>query len=750
MDSAYHQFPSALRLNDPRDLTLFRAQRICEAVARHRDYRLVELLRAPSTDGAIFELLIVDVECDHIPPKNTVGIQYRERLALCVSSYDQMLVEVLALRKDFPVLIHQNQRSVAGSPISLCLYFESARAVMRTWTPEAFLRRIQWWLERSSYGDLHAADQPPEHLFFTSKYELVLPWNYDDLLRESTRNFVIVRQNDRKDGGFTSFLLPRAQYRAGDPTIKHIELNLPPIVHGQVERDPTQLGELVELLEARGVNLLDSLRTALREGIGEAGLPAAESGQGTVILLHIPISREAGAAPDAVALRAFLIPTGFLQLGLSCDALIHLDGRYYANWAALGQASEEWKKQSTLPMEVLRQNDCAAARTQSGILEEGPKGVLVGSGSLGSSLLNIWGRAGWGTWTVIDTDHIKPHNLSRHAAYFQHIGLYKAVVAAEMHAAALHGASEIKPVVTDACDIGAPEVRQALDQAAFVVDASTTLEYPRAVSADDSLPRHVSVFVTPNGEAGVLLAEDSVRTCRLRTLEAQYYRALIQEEWGAVHLAGHVRTFWSGASCRDISMVMPYSRILGQASTLSEQIQATLTCDEPRIRVWQRNPNTASVTAHMVTVAEERQIELVDLKLYIDEGAISQMQLLRDEALPKETGGILLGYYDFNVNSVVVVAGMPPPGDSKHSRTGFERGILGVKESVEAAAIRTAGIVGYIGEWHSHPPGHSTDPSRDDLIQLTHLALGMADDGLPAVQIIIGENDVRVLQCMAR
>ena len=152
----------------------------------------------------------------------------------------------------------------------------------------------------------------------------------------------------------------------------------------------------------------------------------------------------------------------------------------------------------------------------------------------------------------------------------------------------------------------------------------------------------------------------------------------------------------------------------------------------------------------MVTVAEERQIELVDLKLFIDEGAISQMQLLREEALPNETGGILLGYYDFNVNSVVVIAGMPPPGDSKHSQTGFERGILGVKESVEAAAIRTAGIVGYIGEWHSHPPGHSTDPSRDDLIQLTHLALGMADDGLPAVQIIIGENDVRVLQGVAR
>lgn len=750
MDSAYHQFPGALKLEDPQVLALSRARRLCDAVARHRDFKLVELLRVPVSDEAFSEFLIVDVECDDVPPKNTAGIRYRERLALCASSDDQALVEVLALRKDFPVLMHQNQYSAAGLPISLCLYFESARAVMRTWTPEAFLRRIQWWLERSSHGDLHAADQPPEHLFFASKYELVLPWNYDDLIRENTRNFVVVRQTDRKNGGFTSFLLPADMRMAGAPTIKHIELNLPPIVHGQVERDPTQLGELADLLEAREVDLLDKLRTALREGIDETGVSAADSGQGTVILLHIPISRETGAAPDGIARRAFMIPTGVLELGLSCDALIHHEGRYFVNWLGLGQASEEWKKQLTLPMEVLRQNDCAAARIQSGILEVGPKGVLIGNGSLGSTLLNIWGRAGWGTWTIIDKDHVKPHNLSRHAAYYQHVGLDKAVVAAEMHAAALHGASHITPVVADACEIAAPDVRQALEQAEFVVDASTTLEYPRAVSADDALPRHVSVFVTPNGNAGVLLAEDSARKCKLRTLEAQYYRALIQEEWGATHLVGHVRTFWSGASCRDISMVMPYSRILGQASTLSEQIQAASICDEARIRVWQREPDTASVAGHVVAVAEERQIELVDLKLYIDEGAISQMQLLREQTLPNETGGILLGYYDFNVNSVVVVAGMPPPEDSKHSRTGFERGVLGVKESVEAAANRTAGVVGYIGEWHSHPPGHSAKPSRDDLIQLTHLALGMADDGLPAVQIIIGEKEVGVLQGMAR
>ncbi|PMY02127.1 hypothetical protein C1X54_35380, partial [Pseudomonas sp. GW460-13] len=90
------------------------------------------------------------------------------------------LIEVLALRQDFPVLVHQNQ-GVPGAPASLCLYFEPRAAVMRTWTPQAFLRRIQWWLEKSARGELHPADQPVEHLFFASKYELVLPWHLDKL-----------------------------------------------------------------------------------------------------------------------------------------------------------------------------------------------------------------------------------------------------------------------------------------------------------------------------------------------------------------------------------------------------------------------------------------------------------------------------------------------------------------------------------------------------------------------------------------
>ena len=93
-----------------------------------------------------------------------------------------------------------------------------------------------------------------------------------------------------------------------------------------------------------------------------------------------------------------------------------------------------------------------------------------------------------------------------------------------------------------------------------------------------------------------------------------------------------------------------------------------------------------------------------------------------------------------------VVAALPAPIDSKASPVSFERGVAGLTESVAEASRRTAGMVRYVGEWHSHPRGHSAAPSTDDMVQLVHLTLGMSDDGLPAVQLIVGETDIQVLQ----
>lgn len=180
----FFDLDALVQLADDQPLCIDRARVLVAAIEKNRDFTLVSIHAREAGAAHESEVLVVDVETDAVPPVNAVGIRYRERLALAVPADPRRLIEVLALRRDFPVLLHENMTQ-PGQPVSLCLYFEPVKSVLRSWTPQRFLRRIQWWLEKSATNDLHATDQPVEQLFFVSNYELVLPWNFDELSQQA-------------------------------------------------------------------------------------------------------------------------------------------------------------------------------------------------------------------------------------------------------------------------------------------------------------------------------------------------------------------------------------------------------------------------------------------------------------------------------------------------------------------------------------------------------------------------------------
>jgi len=85
-----------------------------------------------------------------------------------------------------------------------------------------------------------------------------------------------------------------------------------------------------------------------------------------------------------------------------------------------------------------------------------------------------------------------------------------------------------------------------------------------------------------------------------------------------------------------------------------------------------------------------------------------------------------------------VVDVLAPPLDSNGDPQGFSRGTEGLEARVAAVETRTLGNVGYLGEWHSHPPFVPPDRSPEDERLLQYLQTRLEEDGVPALMVIVG------------
>ena len=117
------------------------------------------------------------------------------------------------------------------------------------------------------------------------------------------------------------------------------------------------------------------------------------------------------------------------------------------------------------------------------------------------------------------------------------------------------------------------------------------------------------------------------------------------------------------------------------------------------------------------------------------------MQALRQEKLPKETGGVLLGSIDTERKIIYIYDTIPAPEDSKETTSTFERGIKGVLDEYMKYQKITDNQIQYLGEWHSHPKGCSTTPSSLDLKLFAYLSENLSRQGNPTVMGILGDNN---------
>jgi len=743
-------------------ISFLRLKEIYKAARDHPAFiiRGFSRIQNPNAQEIDCEILLLDCQNDSISSKPVTDIRYIEPIAVICNEDDKEVPKVKALRRDFPRVIHINQ-TPEGEPIDLCLYHQSWSEIRMGWSGMQFLNRILWWMAETSKGNLHQSDQAIEHAFFETGLNIVVPIDFSKnedevwtLLHsmpvdpENNKEKIFLRLHTALSSQINFY---RKRNVPGQYEFYPLIVKTKPHVHGAQDLAPQTLGDLHDYLKERGIDLWNNIKDEIHKLYEENPKLPTDLAR-LLLLIDIPGKRNNDSQPEPSSRHyAFMLMDGIGKIGLENQVIVKKSltekkGEGFNPIRVLFEPDSNivnWRSVIVVMGNIIREMTVEQYRLfnmVTSIPAENP--VIVGCGSLGSHLLSQWTRMGWSNWTIIDNDVLYPHNVTRHVLFEDQLGCFKAQEMSNLCNAILptKHKGEISALCIDALEDQYKDLKTALEKADFILDVSTTLSIPRSLSKKE-VCRCASIFVTPSGKDSVLMLEDKDRKYRLDRLEAQYYRWIMNSEPGIDHLDGHDGSIRYGGGCREISNRIPLSSITLHSGIICQQLLNAGLTDDAVIRIWQSDIETGSVINHRIDIQPVCTKEGSDWRINWDEEVIKKAERLRKESLPVETGGIILGYVDRHSRSIYIVDINPAPNDSKSSLTAFQRGLLGVFENVNEAKNRTANIVSYLGEWHSHPEGTPPHPSASDLTQLAWTRDEMSLVGQPGIILIMSGDE---------
>jgi integrative and conjugative element protein (TIGR02256 family) len=702
-----------------------------DAVEAHAFATLLECRRDGIRNIVVFE---ADVE---VPQRSAYDIREIERLAVVFSSEDTDYPQVLSLRSDFPSIPHLYVNTINGLS-SLCLYEQPYSEIKLKWTGFRFVERIREFLSSTAKGELHQPDQPLEPLLSPSAQALIISSEFLGAASGTVEffNVALIRAHSNET-------LIASKKAALPRNAIAIVLEGQIRNHGVITRAPMNLKELQEFASSTAIDVVGTLRRALRHFAVEKPFPASEKAF-ILLVLRLPKSREPGGPKETEDYVGYL---SFDQIGLVGEKL-GLWTFHDGNIGILLQ-EQEIADAAEIKLSILRPQ--AAMSGEIGAMFSGTSakpipGAFIGVGSLGSNILPHFARTGFGKWTIIDNDVLLAHNLARHGAHWG-AGLYKVDVIAQQLNAMFEEQDVFIPLQADV--LRYPEqndLQQALNPSCILVDCAASVPVSRFLAIDvKSKARRFAAYLNPNGTDVVVLAEDQNREIRLDYLEMQYYAMVIHE--AALH--GHLRAVSTmrrySNGCRDRSLVIPEERIAVLSAIASQAIRGLWGSPEAAIRIWTIEDSDLNVRSYSTLPSRFEAFEANGWTIHVDTKLIENLHSTRLAKLPCETGGVLIGSFDTQRQIVYVVDQIASPDDSDERPTSYIRGCHGLEQKCQEIARITQGGLEYVGEWHSHPDYHDAERSVTDMLAANVLAKFMCPEGLPVLTIIVGyQNATRV------
>lgn len=351
--------------------------------------------------------------------------------------------------------------------------------------------------------------------------------------------------------------------------------------------------------------------------------------------------------------------------------------------------------------------------------------LFIGSGSLGSKIIMHDVRAGKTSIGICDSDHFLEHNLVRHVLFTENVGKNKAEAMVE----------QIKKML---------ETEPSKTLNAYPIPVSLLTDYQISLYnwiVDSTASQNVLNWLVKKkfaentilarcelvdkGNVGLLYIEGENRNPRIDDLiNLAYYRSLNNKnlaKWRVNDLNSKPDTLNIGLGCSSISTVMADDTISEHAAVFSR----LLFNENDRKNIKDKGLlfiNSLTIIGIPQTETKAEFVSPFDIYLCkADSGwELRLMHGLQERLLmqcrkhkPKETGGILIGICNYKTKSIHVYDFLQAPPDSISSSSYFIRGISGLVQKVDVIKNNTGGLIGYVGEWHTHPMQLESLSERD-------------------------------------
>jgi integrative and conjugative element protein (TIGR02256 family) len=715
-----------------------RATALIDAARAHPFVTFVETRLMDARDVVVVEIVV------ELPSDPAADIRATERLALVVGADELTAPTVLALRKDFPEDLPHTNLTRAGEPRDLCLSAESYFELADTLTQPMFLERIGRWLARAAMDGLHLPDQPLEPLLLTNERIIIDPDLFDKT-GEAPLPLLVGARSDSPpilevlrlpEGTDVSKLNEKVRFLALPVTAQPWHSRL-------IQSQPRNVEELTRLLSTVGIDLLAECGRRISRLYDEKQFEAFSRFR-ILLLLKLPKVRQKGGDEEAVEWWAFVLDQPLAEFAVRLGVLAKNFGSNSFGRLLGTPTPSGLDTVKVYPLKPVFAFSKLWAELLSGrISEADPKVVAVGAGALGSQVVIALARQGFGTWKIVDDDVVLPHNLARHALGDEEIGLNKAVALVGTIRSLLNSDSAAAAIPCNLLRPGehAATLETALAACDLVLDCSASPAAGRELAhRTDAAPR-ISAFIAPSGKHLVILAEGQERSVRLDDLDAQLAAAAAEDDLVRRAFSSRAGSVNYAGACRDNSVVLPQDVVQTFAGVVARFVRGRWDSVEPFIGVWEWCDETYSLTRHVLPAYPPRVICSGGWEVRIAARAGAHLRKFRRLHLPNETGGVLLGNVDSRRRVVRIGLALPSPPDSVEWPDMYIRGADGLRDQVNRLHSVSGGQLTYVGEWHSHPPGSSVEPSDTDRAAFSILQRDMVAEGLPTLMLIQSDDE---------